>query len=236
MHGRVFQSVFSQCGANVRSNPPNAAARPVSTRSRHPQFVGSVARLRVRAGSADRAPRSRCPIRSGDAVHASMEPLRTSASCPSTRRCGSTTTATTASALLKYALDNLPHVAARRSRHRGRSSEQRAGAPASRICAARRSIAIAADVDARGPDCPDIPVNAACPNAVPIADNEISLRVPRTNERRARSALHDQSGDQQRRRDRGTTACRSSGSSASGRASSCTRATPAASRWTRRPK
>ena len=44
------------------------------------------------------------------------------------------------------------------------------------------------------------PTNAACPVAVPIADNEISLRVPRTNERRPESALHDQPADQQRRR------------------------------------
>jgi len=35
-----------------------------------------------------------------------------------------------------------------------------------------------------GTGLPGIAVNATCPVAVPIADNEISLRVPRTNERR----------------------------------------------------
>ena len=30
-HGRIFQSVFSQTGASVRSNPPNALSRTVST-------------------------------------------------------------------------------------------------------------------------------------------------------------------------------------------------------------
>jgi hypothetical protein len=43
---------------------------------------------------------------------------------------------------------------------------------------------IAADVTCAGTGLPGLPVNAACPQAVPIADNEISLRVPRTNERR----------------------------------------------------
>src|SRR5262249_9807312 len=43
---------------------------------------------------------------------------------------------------------------------------------------------IAADFRCAGTGLPGIPVNATCPNPVPIADNEISLRVPRTNERR----------------------------------------------------
>ena len=45
--------------------------------------------------------------------------------------------------------------------------------------------------------CPTSPTNAACPVAVPIADNEISLRVPRTNERRPNPLYTTQSADQQ---------------------------------------
>ncbi len=44
---------------------------------------------------------------------------------------------------------------------------------------------IAADLQCAGTGTlPNILVTAACPNIVPIADHEISLRVPRTNERR----------------------------------------------------
>jgi hypothetical protein len=43
---------------------------------------------------------------------------------------------------------------------------------------------IAADVNCAGTGLPGIGVTAQCPNVVPIADNEISFRVPRTNERR----------------------------------------------------
>jgi hypothetical protein len=43
---------------------------------------------------------------------------------------------------------------------------------------------LAADVQCAGTGLTGIAVNTACPVAVPIADNEISLRVPRTNERR----------------------------------------------------
>jgi hypothetical protein len=43
---------------------------------------------------------------------------------------------------------------------------------------------IAADVQCAGTGLPGLTTNATCPVAVPIADNEISLRVPRTNERR----------------------------------------------------
>jgi hypothetical protein len=43
---------------------------------------------------------------------------------------------------------------------------------------------IAADYVCAGTGFFGIATTAACPNAVPLADNEISLRVPRTNERR----------------------------------------------------
>ena len=43
---------------------------------------------------------------------------------------------------------------------------------------------VAADINCAGTGLPGLGVNAACPVVVPIADNEISLRVPRTNERR----------------------------------------------------
>ena len=75
-------------------------------------------------------------------------------------------------------------VSARRPDHRRQPSQQRAGgrvpgsarqgdrsrSPPTALCAGTGFFGIA--------------TTAACPNAVPIADNEISSRVPRTNERR----------------------------------------------------
>ena len=81
-HGRVFQSVFSQGGATVRFNPPNALTRAISTpNNAHPERLGSDARVRVRARAADHPPHAHDGRpESGDAVHAPVEPeLRTAA-------------------------------------------------------------------------------------------------------------------------------------------------------------
>jgi hypothetical protein len=43
---------------------------------------------------------------------------------------------------------------------------------------------VAADVNCAGTGLPGLPVTADCPNVVPIANNEVSFRVPRVNERR----------------------------------------------------
>ena len=60
---------------------------------------------------------------------------------------------------------------------------------------------VAADVNCAGTGLPGIAVNAACPDAVPIADNEISFARAAHQRAPARSALHDQSAGQQRRRE-----------------------------------
>src|SRR5206468_3735098 len=97
--GRIFQSVFSQSGANVRFNPPNAAFRTFDT-------------LPGILNVADPTP-------------------------------------------------GFPDL-------RGKKIDR-----------------IAADVLCAGTGfIPGVNPTAQCPNPVPIADNEISFRVPRTNERR----------------------------------------------------
>src|SRR5262249_32085566 len=50
---------------------------------------------------------------------------------------------------------------------------------------------VAADWQCAGTGTTGVPTNAQCPNAVPIAANEVSLRVPRTNERRPDSRYTD---------------------------------------------
>src|SRR5256885_1274655 len=50
---------------------------------------------------------------------------------------------------------------------------------------------VAQDVLCAGTGSPGVAKNAACPNDVPIAANEVSLRVPRTNERRPDARFSD---------------------------------------------
>ncbi len=84
---------------------------------------------------------------------------------------------------LKYALDNLPL-----SPLDGPITvvNHPFNAPAAGFPDLRGKVinAVAADFACAGTGLPGIATNAACPVNVPIADNEISQRVPRTNERR----------------------------------------------------
>ena len=102
----------------------------------------------------------------------------------STRRCASATSGNHNDKRLRYAQDNLPLSPLNGPVTRRQSSEQRARGrfPGSawqddRPHRRRRPRAPA-------PAFPASRSTRRCPNVVPIADNEISLRVPRTNERR----------------------------------------------------
>ncbi len=94
-----------------------------------------------------------------------------------------TYTGTRGIGLLRYTQDNLP-----RSPLNGPvlvvdhpNNAPAAGFPDLR---GRTIDRVAADVACAGTGLPGIATNATCPQPVPIADNEISFRVPRTNERR----------------------------------------------------
>ena len=106
--GRLFQSVFSQTGASLRTNPPNALVAHLHDA---PSILNLAdpTRLRVHARPADGAThadhrgsrRSRC--------HGPSSGIsRWNARCRSIRRCGSRTRARKGNGLLRYALDNLP--------------------------------------------------------------------------------------------------------------------------------
>jgi hypothetical protein len=84
---------------------------------------------------------------------------------------------------LKYALDNLPVSPLDRPIT---VADHPFNAPAAGFPDLRGKTinAVATDVRCAGTGLPGIATNATCPVPVPIADNEISLRVPRTNERR----------------------------------------------------
>lgn len=159
-HGRVFQSIFSQGGANVRYNPPSATflSIPNSTNISDPTngfvFVPGVPpATRVSLTTID--PDLQMPETRQWNLTFERQVIRDS-------RLRLSYIGTLGKNLLQYRFDNLP---------------VRPDAPGS-------LYKVAADWRCAGTGGPGAPINAACPSAVPIAADEISLRVPRTNERR----------------------------------------------------
>lgn len=159
-HGRVFQSIFSQGGANVRYNPPGAVSLsiPNSTNLADPTngfvFVpGQPLTTRVALTLID--PDLQMPETRQWNVTFERQVFQQA-------RVRASYIGTLGKNLLQYRFDNLP---------------TRPDAPGS-------VYSVAADWRCAGTGGTGLPVNATCPSAVPIAANEISLRVPRTNERR----------------------------------------------------
>ncbi|HEV8658992.1 MAG TPA: carboxypeptidase regulatory-like domain-containing protein, partial [Thermoanaerobaculia bacterium] len=165
-HGRLFQSIFSQVGASVRTNPPNATLREF-TNSTNPSdptngFVFTPGQPTGRA---------------------SLELVDPKLKMPETRQWNLTFErqifwnsrlrlsyiGTMGKDLLQYTLDNLPV----RPAPPGTQGAAWVVAQDWRCAGTGQSI----------PGVNTAP-NAACPNAVPIAPNEVSLRVTRNNDRR----------------------------------------------------
>ena len=180
-HGRVFQSVFSQGGANVRYNPPNAVALNLASRTNLADptngfvFVPGVA----------------------PATRITLTTINPELQMPETRQWNLTVErqmfsaarlrlsyiGTLGKGLLQYDFDNLPVTPGTPIT----VANHPFNAPATGLVDLRgrqMTFVVAKDWRCAGTGLPGIPVNAACPVAVPIADNEISQRVTRTNERR----------------------------------------------------
>jgi len=160
-HGRIFQSVFSQGGANVRFNPPNALFRTFNT-------LPDILNLADPTGGFVFVPGTIPTVRYSITI---PDP---DLEMPETRRWNVTferkmpwnssirlTYERTTGDLLRYEQDNLP-------------IPPFPGGP----------YVVAADARCAGTGLPGIPTNVTCPDPVPIAPDEISQRVPRTNERR----------------------------------------------------
>ena len=159
-HGRLFQSIFSQGGASVRTNPPNAASLAFtgSTNLADPTngFVfqpGGAQTARVTLTEID--PNLRMPY-----THQWNLTLERKIPWNSSLRV--TYTGTRGKDMLRYSLSNLPVAP---------------GAPGS-------TFVLAADYLCAGTGTVGVALTATCPVPVPIAANEISARVPRTNDRR----------------------------------------------------
>lgn len=166
-HGRVFQSIFSQGGANVRFNPPNARLVIASGTFIEPgwsnyniadptngyEFTPGAPTGRVSLTTID--PDLKMPETRQWNLTLEREVWRQS-------RLRLSYVGTLGKGLIYYSHDNLPI---------------RPDDPNSQY-------SVAQDWLCAGTGNPGVPVTATCPNVVPIADDEISIRVPRTNERR----------------------------------------------------
>ena len=170
-HGRVFQSVFSQGGASIRYNPPNAATiAQSSTNLSDPLngfvFVPGQVTARVAATFAD--PNLKMPESRQWNLTFERQTFWNS-------RFRASYIGTLGKGLLQYRWSNVPVAPA---------PPGTAGA----------TWVVAQDwrcAGTNGPAGSTVPITAACPTVVPIAANEVSLRVPRTNERRPDARFSD---------------------------------------------
>lgn len=181
--GRVFQSVFSQSGASLRTNPPNALSRTFTT-------LPDILNLSDPTGGFVFVPGPQTARHSITIANGDLEMPRTrqwnltmERRLPWNSSMRISYTGSRGRGMLRYKQDNLPL-----SPLAGpvRVADHPNNAPAAGFPDLRGKTIdrIAADVNCAGTGLPGIGTTAACPQAVPIADNEISFRVPRTNERR----------------------------------------------------
>lgn len=182
--GRIFQSVFSQTGANVRFNPPNAIAKTFNTL---PNIL-NVSDPTLGFVFVPGQPAGRASLTLAD-PNLDM-PTTTKWSLSFERGTAWKSTVKVAyegnhnDKRLKYSLGNLPisPLAGGIVVVNDPNNAPAAGFPDLRGVLINQ---IAADVLCAGTGfIPGVNPTTQCPNAVPIANNEISFRVPRTNERR----------------------------------------------------
>jgi hypothetical protein len=179
-HGRLFQSIFSQGGASVRSNPPNALFRSFtnSLNLADPTegfvFVPGPQAARHMLTIVD--PGLQMPY-----THQWSLTFERKVPWNSTFRLSYT--GNHGVGFLQYEFDNLPvsPLAGGIVVVDHPNNAPAAGFPDLRGIKIDR---IAEDFQCAGTGLPGIPTTAQCPVPVPIANNEVSIRVPRTNERR----------------------------------------------------
>ncbi len=181
--GRIFQSVFSQSGASVRFNPPNAILKEFTTLP----GILNVADPTLGFVFVPGPQTGRVSVTLPDP---NLEMPSTSKWNLSVERAIAWDSTVRVSYIgnhndkrIKYAQGNLPLSPLYGPVH---VLDHPNNAPAAGFPDLRGKTIdrIAADAQCAGTGFFGLDVTKACPNAVPIADNEISARVPRTNERR----------------------------------------------------
>ena len=196
-HGRLFQSIFSQSGATVRFNPPNAfffnqsgaptgLFSPTSLADPTNGFVFTPGPQTARTGITLIDPGLEMP-------YTQQWNLSFERQMPFSSAMRISYTGNRGIGLLRYALDNLPNndPAGVVVANHPNNAPAVLYAAASRPPGDPRAVDIrgqllrpASDIICAGTGLAGVPTTTQCPVAVPLAALEYSFRVPRTNERR----------------------------------------------------
>lgn len=188
-HGRLFQSVFSQPGATVRFNPPNAISLSFSNRTNLADptggFVFTPGPQTTRHAEALIDPNLEMPFTQQISMSYERElPFESSIRFTFTNNRGI--------GIVRFNNGNLPVFSPDGvlvANHPNNAASVLYGTtlPANdprRVDVRGQTIRLAADAQCAGTGLTGIPVTTLCPVAVPLGANEFSVRVPRTNERR----------------------------------------------------
>ncbi|HKG47638.1 MAG TPA: carboxypeptidase regulatory-like domain-containing protein [Pyrinomonadaceae bacterium] len=181
-HGRIFQSVFSQGGATVRFNPPNAFfynQTGVASSTFNPANLADPTNGFVFVPGPQTARHTVTLIDPNlEMPYTQQWNLTFERQMPFASALRVSYTGNRGIGLLRYALDNLPV-------HDAVNGVLVANHPNNPANLRGRVIRLANDFRCAGTaGTTAIPFTAECPVVVPIGDFEYSFRVPRTNERR----------------------------------------------------
>ena len=181
-HGRIFQSVFSQGGATVRFNPPNALfynQSGLATSSFNPINLADPTNGFVFVPGPQTARHTVTLIDPGlEMPYTQQWNLTFERQLPFTSAIRASYTGNRGIGLLRYALDNLPV-------HDPVNGVLVPNHPNNPANLRGQIIRPASDIHCAGTaGTTAIPFTTICPNVVPIGAFEYSFRVPRTNERR----------------------------------------------------
>lgn len=196
-HGRLFQSVFSQSGATVRFNPPNAffynqtgvatsIFNPTNLADPTNGFVFTPGPQTVRHSEAHIDPGLEMPYtQQWNLSYERQLPFRSALRLTYSGNRGI--------GLVRFAQENLPvfnpnGVLVVNDPNNApavlyAASQRTAGDPRG-VDVRGMTLVLAADAQCAGTGLPGIATTPQCPNAVTLRPNEFSARVPRTNERR----------------------------------------------------
>ena len=196
-HGRLFQSVFSQTGAGVRFNPPNALLfnqsgnatslfNPNALTDPTNGFIFTPGPQTTRHSLTIVDPGLQVPYTQQWNLSFERElPFRSSVRLSYTGNRGI--------GLIRFAQDNLPFFDSNGvtvANHPNNApnvlygvANRGPGDPRG-VDVRGQTLSVAANAQCAGTGLPNVQTTTTCPTAVPLAPLEFSIRVPRTNERR----------------------------------------------------
>lgn len=196
-HGRLFQSVFSQGGATVRFNPPNALMLNLtapSTATYNATNYADPLNGFVFVPGVQTARHSITAIDPGlEMPYTQQWNLSVERQLPFTSSLRLSYTGNRGIGLLRYALENLPDnnpAGVLVANHPNNApavlyaANQRGPGDPRGVDVRGQVLLPAANILCAGTGLTGLATNAECPNNVPLGAFEYSLRVPRTNERR----------------------------------------------------